>query len=135
MNRTYSEVSKLKTFSERYEYLQLSNVVGEMTFGFDRYLNQMLYHSSRWKSTRDLIIIRDNGCDLGLPGYEVLDMVVVHHMNPITSKNIEAGDDIVFDPEVLICTSHRTHLAIHYGDKSLLPKPLVVRKPGDTTLW
>lgn len=135
MIRTYSEVTKLKTFSERYEYLQLSNVVGEMTFGFDRYLNQMLYHSSRWKSTRDLIIIRDNGCDLGVPGYEVVDMVVVHHMNPITSKNIESGDDIVFDPEVLICTSHRTHLAIHYGDKSLLPKPLVVRKPGDTTLW
>lgn len=135
MNRTYSEVIKLKSFIERYEYLRLSNVVGEMTFGFDRYLNQMLYHSNRWKSIRDLIIVRDGGCDLGLSGYEVHDMVVVHHMNPITSKNIESGDDIVFDPEVLICTSHKTHLAIHYGDKSLLPKPLVVRKPGDTTLW
>lgn len=135
MNRTYSELIKLKTFNERYEYLRLSNVVGETTFGFDRYLNQALYHSSKWKSIRDLIIIRDEGCDLGVIGYEVFDTIVIHHMNPITPKDIELGRDIVFDLEVLICTSYKTHLAIHYGNKDLLPKPLVVRQPGDTTLW
>jgi hypothetical protein len=135
MIRTYSELAKLKTFYERYEYLKLTNVVGDKTFGYDRYLNQALYHSTMWRSLRDTIIIRDEGCDLGVPGYEITDMIVIHHMNPITPEQLEHGDPVVFDPRGLICTSHRTHQAIHYGDKSLLPKPIVERKPGDTTLW
>jgi hypothetical protein len=109
--------------------------VGRDTFGYDRYLNQILYRSSVWKSVRDEVIIRDSGCDLGIPGYEVIDKIVVHHMNLITEDQIERVDDVLFDPDLLVCTSHRTHLAIHYGDESLLPKPMVVRHPGDTVPW
>jgi hypothetical protein len=133
--RTYSELKKLKTFRKRYDYLQLKGFVGESTFGFDRYLNQMLYRSNRWKSLRDEIIIRDEGCDLGIPGYEIYDMIVVHHMNPLTVEDIEEGSDRVFDPNQLICVSHNTHMAIHYGNASLLPQPLIERRPGDMIPW
>lgn len=133
--RSYSELCKLKTFKARYDYVRLKGVVGESTFGFDRYLNQMFYKSRGWLSLRDEIIIRDEGCDLGVLGYEINDLIVIHHLNPITPKDLEDGKEILFDPENLICTSHRTHMAIHYSDESLLPKPLNVRYPGDTTLW
>jgi 5-methylcytosine-specific restriction endonuclease McrA len=109
--------------------------VGQDTFGYDRYLNQILYQSSLWKSVRDEVIIRDSGCDLGIPGYDITDKIIVHHINPITEEQIEHVDDIMFDPDFLICTSHKTHMAIHYGDERLLPKPMVVRRPGDTVPW
>jgi hypothetical protein len=133
--RTYSELSKLKTFRARFDYLQLRGRVGEQTFGFDRYLNQVLYRSKRWLSTRDEVIVRDDGCDLGVLGFEIFDKVIVHHLNPLTIEDIEDYNETIFDLNNLICTSHRTHMAIHYGDESLLPKPLVERRPGDTTLW
>ena len=135
MIRTHRELCKLKTFKARYNYLRLRGTVGQDTFGYDRYLTQVLYRSSVWRSVRDEVIIRDSGCDLGIPGYDVVDQIVVHHMNPITEEQIENVDDIMFDPDFLICTSHRTHLAIHYGDESLLPKPMVIRRPGDTVPW
>jgi len=109
--------------------------VGRDTFGYNRYLTQVLYRSSVWRSVRDEVIIRDSGCDLGIPGYEVVDQIVVHHINPITEDQIEHVDDIMFDPDFLICTSHNTHMAIHYGDESLLPKPMVVRRPDDMVPW
>lgn len=135
MTRTYSELIKIKTFIGRYEYLKLNDQVGNTTFGFNRYINQALYHSNQWRSLRDKVIIRDEGCDLAMFGYEITDRVVIHHMNPITQEQLELGSSIVFDLEGLICTSHRTHLAIHYGDVSLLPKIPIERKPGDTKLW
>ena len=125
----------LNTFKERFEYLKLKNIVGQETFGYDRYLNQSLYRSSLWRSLRDQIIIRDGGCDLGFPGYEIEDMIVIHHMNPITVEELTHGSSSVFNPEGLICTSQRTHQAIHFGDASMLPKDPIVRRPGDTTLW
>ena len=135
VSRTFSELKRLKSFDERYEYLRLIGVVGESTFGFDRYLNQMLYSSRRWLKIRDDVIIRDNGCDLGVEGYEINGRTIIHHMNPISIEDIELGKDSVFDSEFLICTSHNTHLAIHYGDKTLLPELPVVRRPGDTIPW
>ncbi len=135
MIRTHRELCKRKTFRSRYNYLRLRGTVGQDTFGYDRYLNQMLYQSSVWKSVRDEVIIRDSGCDLGIPGYDIIDKIIVHHMNPITEEQIEQVDDLMFDPDLLICTSHKTHMAIHYGDESLLPKPMVVRHPGDTVPW
>lgn len=133
--RTYSSLKKLKTFNDRYDYLRLSGVVGRETFGFDRYLNQMLYKSKRWAHARDEVIFRDEGCDLGMEGYQINDRILVHHMNPITIDDIEEEGDIVFNPEFLICTSSNTHLAIHYGDESLLPKLPIKRTPNDTRLW
>ena len=133
--RKYSELKRLKTFEERYEYLQLNGRVGESTFGYDRYINQLLYTSKRWRRVRDQVIIRDQGCDLGIEGYEIGDMIVIHHMNPLTVEDIENESDFVFNPEYLICVSDRTHKAIHYGDKHLLPQLPVERRPGDTRLW
>ena len=133
--RTYSELKRIKTFKERYDYLKLRGEVGVETFGADRYLNQALYRSSRWKRTRDKIIIRDNGCDLGIEGYEVKDRIYIHHMNPITLEDILEENDEMFNPEFLICVSFNTHNAIHFSDDSLLPKLPVERKPGDTKLW
>ena len=135
MIRTHRELCKLKTFRSRYNYLRLRGTVGRDTFGYNRYLTQVLYRSSVWRSVRDEVIIRDSGCDLGVPGYEVVDQIVVHHINPITEDQIEHVDDIMFDPDFLICTSHNTHMAIHYGDESLLPKPMVVRRPDDMVPW
>lgn len=133
--RTFSELSKLETFEERYEYLRLLGSVGASTFGFDRYLNQALYRSKEWKSLRNEIIVRDNGCDLGMDGYEIHDRIIVHHMNPLSIDDVMDRSDLVFNPDYLICVSHRTHEAIHYGDASLLPSLPIERKPGDTTLW
>lgn len=133
--RTYSELSRLHTFDERYQYLKLSGVVGESTFGFDRWINQEFYRSRQWKSIRDYVIVRDNGCDLGVPGFEIHRGLLVHHMNPVSVDDIMHGDEWILDPNFLITTSHRTHNAIHYGDESLLPREPIVRKLGDTKLW
>lgn len=133
--KSYKEVSRLLTFEDRFEYLKLGGAVGASTFGFDRYINQVLYHSSEWRKTRDIIIIRDDCCDLGILGRDIFDGVIVHHINPITMENIENGDDCVYDPCNLICVSHRTHNALHYGDASLLSILPKSRRKGDTTLW
>lgn len=133
--RRYSELRRLNSFKERYEYLRLAGIIGESTFGFDRYLNQLLYTSAKWKKVRNEIIIRDNGCDLGVPGYDLKTKIIVHHMNPLTIKEVEEVSDDIFNPEYLICVSQRTHNAIHYGDASLLPHLPVERRPNDTCPW
>ena len=133
--RTYVELSQFDTFEERYRYLRLRGVLGEATFGFDRWLNQRFYKSSEWLSVRKQIIIRDNGCDLGIPGYEIHSGLIVHHMNPVSINDITHGTRDIIDPNFLITTSLRTHNAIHYGDENLLPRGPVVRKKGDTKLW
>ena len=133
--KTYSELSKLKTFEERYEYLKLNGSVGKETFGFDRYINQIFYKSQEWKSIRDFVIIRDNGCDLGIEGYELKDKIIIHHINPILQKDIYDRSNFLLDPEYLITTSHRTHNAIHYGDKTLLILEPIERKKNDTCPW
>jgi hypothetical protein len=133
--RRYSELKRLKTFKERYEYLRIGGLVGESTFGFERYLNQALYTSQKWKSIRNEVIIRDNGCDLGIEGYDIYDKIIIHHMNPLTREQMRDPDESIFDPEFLICVSHDTHNAIHYGDESLLPEIFVERRPNDTCPW
>ena len=135
MIRSYRELLRLRSFLERYEYLKLSGNVGKSTFGYDRYLNQMLYTSRQWRRTRKDIIIRDDGCDLGHEEYTIYDRIIVHHINTVTTEDIEEDRDIVYDPENLICTAHTTHNAIHYGDISLLPKAPIVRSPHDTCPW
>lgn len=134
--KTYSEMIALPTFEERYRYLRLQGRVGEETFGYDRYLNQILYQRSpRWRSVRDQVIIRDHGCDLAAEGHEIYGKIIVHHMNPITIADIENERDYIFDPEFLISTSHNTHNAIHYGDESLLIKAPIERYANDTCPW
>lgn len=134
--RTYSELSKLKTFRERYEYLKLDGTVGEETFGFDRYINQMFYKSEEWKRIRNYVITRDNGCDLGIQDRKIIDSVIlVHHMNPITKEDIINKNEILLDPEYLITTIKPTHDAIHYGDENLLAEDLVIRSKNDTCPW
>lgn len=135
MIKCYSDLRQIDSFKERYFYLKLHGKVGEETFGYDRFVNQALYKSYEWKKTRREIIIRDNGCDLGVDGFELDSFVIVHHINPITLEDIEEERDIIFDPENLICCSQRTHKAIHFGDESLLPKEPIIRRPGDTCLW
>lgn len=135
MIKSYSDLSRFSTFEERFAYLKLGGVVGAATFGFDRYLNQEFYRSTLWKQTRNHVIARDYGCDLGIDGREIFDAVYVHHMNPMTPDDIKHSNVDILDPEYLICVAHRTHNAIHYGDESLLPKPVVARRPGDTKLW
>lgn len=135
MIRTYSELSLLQTFEERFAYLKLGGVVGRDTFGFDRYLNQEFYKSSLWKRARRIAIVRDYGCDLGIEGHEIHDQVFVHHMNPMVPDDIKRSRVDIIDPEFLITVSHHTHNAIHYGDKNLLRQPMVERRPGDTKLW
>lgn len=132
--RTYSEITKLKTFEERFEYLKLTGKVGETTFGRERYLNQQLYKSLKWIAVRDIVIVRDNGCDLGILGNDIYSNIIIHHMNPISRDDIIHNNEYIFDPELLICVTHTTHNAIHYGDKSLLPKH-IERKPNDTCPW
>lgn len=133
--RSYSELRRLETFEDRFEYLSLKGHVGASTFGFDRWINQAFYTSRQWRQIRDQVIARDEGMDLGVPGYEIFDKIIIHHMNPMTAEHIEHGDPSILDPNNLITTTHRTHNAIHYGDSSLLPKPLVERRRGDTKLW
>ena len=135
MIRTYSELMTFTTFEDRYKYLRLGGKVGNETFGFDRYLNQVFYKSKEWLEIRDYIIIRDNGCDLGIEGREIHDKILVHHMNPITKEDILNRSDYLFNPEYLICTVKRTHDAIHYGDDSLLFTELVTRTKNDTCPW
>lgn len=135
MIRTYSELSTLKTFRERYEYLRLRGTVGEETFGFDRYLNQIFYKSPEWRSIRDFVILRDNGCDLGVAGYEIYGRILIHHMNPISVEDIYKRSDYLLNPEYLISTVLSTHNAIHYGDESLLVTEPVVRSKNDTCPW
>lgn len=134
--RTYSELSKLKTFRERYEYLKLGGTVGEDTFGFDRYLNQIFYTSKEWKRIRNFVITRDNGCDLGMPDHKIIDdLILVHHMNPITKDDIINKSEILLNPEYLITTVKLTHDAIHYGDESLLVEDYIERSKNDTCPW
>ena len=133
--RTYSELRRIDDFEERYEYLRIGGGVGRETFGFDRYMNQQFYTSREWKQIRQKVIARDLGCDLGIEGHDIFDQIQVHHMNPMTPDDIKHGNDDILDPEFLISTSHRTHNAIHFGDKNLLPKTMVARQPGDTKLW
>lgn len=133
--RCYRELIRLKTFDERFEYLKLKGIVGEATFGYDRYLNQLLYTSGEWRRIRRDIILRDNGCDLAVEGYDILDTIIVHHMNPISVEDLIDFSEDVINPEYLICVSHNTHNAIHYGDKSLLTREPIERKPGDTCPW
>jgi len=133
--RSYSELRRIDSFDERYRYLALRGSVGDPTFGFDRYINQMFYASRQWKQIRQHIIARDSACDLGIEGYEIHSRLYIHHMNPMTAEDIVHGDDSVLDPEFLITTTHQTHNAIHYGDERQLPRQFVERSAGDTKLW
>ena len=133
--RTYSELITLPTFEERFRYLKLGGKVGEDTFGFDRYLNQVFYRSAKWKEIRDYVIIRDNGCDLGMEGHEIHQRILVHHMNPITKEDILRESGFLLDPEYMICTIKNTHDAIHYGDESLLITAPIERRKNDTCPW
>lgn len=136
MIRTYSELIQLPTFEERFRYLALNGQVGKDTFGYDRYLNQMLYKNNKWRSLRNVIIMRDNGCDLAIEGYDIPGRIYVHHMNPLTKEDIESNTEFLWNPEYLICVSFDTHNAIHYGDNSYLTRNQVIeRKAGDTRLW
>lgn len=133
--RTYSELITMPTFEERFRYLKLGGKVGEDTFGFDRYLNQVFYRSAKWKEIRDYVIIRDNGCDLGMEGHEIHQRILVHHMNPITKEDILRESEFLLDPEYMICTIKNTHDAIHYGDESLLITAPIERRKNDTCPW
>lgn len=133
--RSYTELIQIPTFEERYSYLELKGEVGRSTFGFDRWLNQEFYHSREWRMARDMVLVRDYGCDLAFPDYVIPEGALVHHMNPMSELDIISGESRILDPEYLITTSHRTHNAIHYGDASLLPSPPVERSVGDTKLW
>ena len=133
--RTYSELITIPTFEERFEYLQLKGSVGKDTFGYDRYLNQVLYRSPEWKRLRNQIIIRDAGCDLACDGYDVYGKVLIHHLNPITVEDVLARSRKVFDPDNLVCVSHNTHNAIHYGDVDLLVTGPIIRTKNDTCPW
>ena len=133
--KTYSELIQFETFEERFKYLSLHGQVGCETFGFNRWVNQRFYTSKAWRDLRYRVILRDNSCDLGVDGYEIHSRLIVHHLNPLTQRDIEYGTRMALDLENLICTTHDTHNAIHYGDDSLLAKPHVPRSPGDTKLW
>lgn len=133
--RTYSELILLPTFEERFKYLQLNGRIGDNTFGFDRYINQKFYRSAEWKRIRDRIIIRDNGCDLALEGYEIYGRILIHHMNPITVKDVELSTEYLMNPEYLICVTHNTHNAIHYGDEKQIITGPIVRTKNDTCPW
>lgn len=136
MIRTYSELSQLASFKERFAYLQLNGAVGSETFGFDRWLNQKFYRSREWKRLRDEIIIRDNGCDLGIEGFEIRGRIYIHHMNPILQKDILDQTDLLLNSDFLICCTHETHNAIHYGDDSFISSlEPVVRTRNDTCPW
>ena len=133
--RTYSELIKMDSFEDRFNYLKLDGRVGKDIFGFDRYLNQNFYRSEEWKSIRNFVIIRDNGCDLGMEGYIIPGRIYIHHLNPVTKEELAAKSAFLLDPENLICCSFNTHQAIHYGDINLIPKGPVERKPFDTCPW
>lgn len=133
--RNYTDLQKLSSFKDRFNYLKLDGKIGKDTFGFDRWLNQAFYTSPEWRRVRDQVIVRDNGNDLGIDGFRIYGKVLIHHMNPITYHNIVHRDEDILNPEYLICVSQRTHNAIHYGSEDLLPTELVERKPNDTCPW
>ena len=133
--RTHTELIKLRTMQERFEYLKLRGRAGDMTFGIDRYINQLFYTSWEWRQTRQRVIARDLGCDLGIEGYDIHKGLYIHHMNPMVVRNILDGDEAILDPEYLITTTLVTHNAIHYGNAQQAPRELVERRPGDTKLW
>ncbi len=134
--KTYSELIQLYTFEDRFNYLKLHGNVGEDTFGFERYLNQKFYKSKEWKHIRDIVILRDQGCDLACLGHDIYGKVIIHHMNPITISDLETNPDIILNPEYLICVSQETHNALHYGDGSNLHKyDYEDRQPNDTSPW
>lgn len=134
--KTYSELSKLVTFDERFQYLKLKGFVGKETFGFDRIFNQLFYRSAEWKRVRNLVIVRDNGCDLGIDGCDIYgNSIIIHHMNPISLDDIENHTDYLLNPEFLITTIHRTHNAIHYGDDRLFSREPIIRKANDMVPW
>ena len=133
--KSYSEMCSFSTFIERFNYLKLNGKVGIETFGFDRYLNQVLYCSQEWKRFRRQVIIRDNGCVFGLDGYNINGRLIVHHINPITLEQIEQRDPMIFSMENVVCVTHNVHEAIHYGDESLIPTDPIIRKPNDTCPW
>lgn len=135
MIKTYSELIRFKTLEERYRYLRIGGRVGEETFGFDRWMNQVFYKDPRWRDIRDEVITRDNGCDLGLEGYDIHGKIFVHHMNPVTKDDILHNFGSLLNPEFLISTSKRTHDAIHYGNEDLLPQSPIVRTRNDTCPW
>lgn len=135
MTRTYEELLSLETFEERYRYLQLNGKVAGETFGFERFLNQNFYTSLEWRSVRDFVKVRDDGCDLAVRGRDISGRLIVHHMNPIRPDDLYRGNSDILNPDFLILVSHNTHNAIHYGDTSLLTRPFEERKPGDTILW
>lgn len=135
MIRTYSELIRYQTLEERYHYLALRGSIGDVNFGFDRYLNQDFYRSREWRRLREKVILRDEGCDLGVEGYEIHRQIHVHHLNPMTEEDIIHGVPSILDPEFLITTTLKTHNAIHFGDARSLPRPFVPRSPGDTKLW
>ena len=133
--KSYSELKRLHTFEERFDYLSLQGYVGESTFGYDRWINQRFYGSREWKQMREFVILRDQGCDLGTEGYELHTGLLIHHMNPITPDDIVHSDSSILDPNQLITTSRLTHNAIHYGNRDMLKKPYVERSRNDTSLW
>lgn len=135
MTRTYLEMVRFDSFEERFEYLKLGGGVGRSTFGFDRYINQQFYASREWKDIRNYVILRDNGCDLGVEGYEIHESPLIHHINPMVPEDIVHGETWILDPEFLITTTHNTHNAIHYGGESRMPKVVAERAPNDTKLW
>lgn len=133
--RRYSELRSIDNFMDRFRYLALPGNVGACTFGFDRHINQKFYRSTEWRQVRQHVIARDEGCDLGIQDHEIFDKILIHHINPMTVDDIVEGDSSIIDPEFLICTSHKTHNAIHFGDENQLPKRYVERRFGDTKLW
>lgn len=135
MIRTYSELRRRETLEDRFNYLNLHGRVGDATFGFDRFLNQRFYTSHEWRQVRHHVIVRDNGCDLGVDGYDIHERIYIHHMNPMTVSDLVEFNREILDPEYLIAVTLNTHNAIHYGDSSQLPKPPIERRPGDTKLW
>lgn len=135
MIRTYTELSKFQTLEERFLYLKLSGRVGEDTFGYQRYLNQIFYGTKEWKKIRDYVILRDCGCELGVPGYDILGRIYIHHINPMTEEDILNREEWIRDPEFLICTSFEMHQAIHFGDQSILHRDPIIRTPNDTCPW
>lgn len=136
ITRSYTELIRIPTFEERYEYLRLAARVGEKTFGFERFLNQSFYRSREWKSARSSVIRRDSGCDLGIEGRDIFGTIEIHHINPLTIEDIEEGSDLLLDLDNLICVSPITHKAIHYGDRTLLPRIMpTIRTPNDTCPW
>lgn len=135
MIKSYSELIEIPNYFDRFEYLKIGGHVGESTFGSNRYLNQALYRSYEWKKFRRDMIIRDNGCDMADPDHEISGIILLHHINPITIDDVVNDRFKVFDPDNVVCVSHKTHEAIHYGDDSLLPKGLIVRRPNDTIPW